>query len=121
MDREGTLVFAQRILDRFNKCHLEGPDGTVIPIRASFGFLQFPLGTTDFQSSDQWPRLIDVADRLMYLAKKRGRARSIGLVWRDGDLPHVSAKQNCKSLLRNPEAIPDAMELVELAPSIESD
>ncbi|RLE21358.1 MAG: hypothetical protein DRJ65_16205 [Acidobacteria bacterium] len=121
MDRKGTLLFAQRILDRFNKCHLEGPDGIDIPIRASFGFLQIPLGTTDFQLSDQWPRLVDLADRLMYRAKEKGRARSIGLVWRDGGLPRVSAKQNCETLLRDIEAIPEAMELVELKPSVESD
>ncbi|MEN8163549.1 MAG: GGDEF domain-containing protein, partial [Acidobacteriota bacterium] len=120
MDREGALGFAQRILDRFNNCHIEGPDGTVIPIRASFGFLQIPLGTTDFQSSDQWPRLIDVADRLMYLAKVQGRARSIGLVWGDGGLPDVSARKNCENLLRDIAMIPDSMEMVELEPSIDA-
>lgn len=119
MNRDGTLVLAQRILDRFNQCHIEGPDGTEIPIRASFGFLQIPMGTTDFQSSDRWPRLIDVADRLMYVAKERGRARSSGLVWRKGDLPEVSANRNCESLISDLKAIPDAMELVELEPSPE--
>ncbi len=93
----------------------------MIPIRASFGFLQIPLGTADFHSSDQWPRLIEVADRLMYRAKEKGRARSIGLVWRDGELPDVSARQNCDNLLRDLDAIPGAMELVELKPSVESD
>lgn len=119
MDRRGAILFAQRILDRFNNCHLERPDGTMIPIRASFGFLQFPLGTSDFHSSDRWPQLIDIADRLMYRAKEKGRARSIGLVWRNGGLPNVSAKQNFENLLGDIEAIPEAMELVELEPSIE--
>ncbi len=121
MDRKSALVFAQRVLDRFNNCRLEGPDGTLIAIRASLGFLQIPLGTTDYQTSDQWPQLIDVADRLMYLAKERGRARSVGLVWRDGGMPDVSAQQNCENLLRDIEAIPDSMELIELEPSVDSD
>ncbi len=117
MNREGALQLAQRLLDRFNDCGIPGPDGTHIPIRASFGFLQIPLGTTDFQTSDQWPRLIDVADRLMYRAKERGRTRSIGLVWRDCVLPEVSATQNCENLLRDIESVPDSMELVELLPT----
>lgn len=119
LDRKGAVQLAQRVLDRFNGCRLEGPAGTMIPIRASFGFLQIPLGTTDFLSSDHWPRLIDLADRLLYLAKERGRARSIGLVWQDDTQQDVSERESIQSALSDPEDIPEALELVELEPSID--
>lgn len=117
MTREGALVLAQRILDRINRCSLKSTEGTEIFIRASVGFLQFPLGTTDFQSSSQWPRLIDVADRLMYLAKERGRARAVGLVWRHCGFPEVSARQTCESLIADLGDLPEGMELVEFEPN----
>jgi len=116
-DREGTLQFAQRVLDRFNSFQITTHDGTVIPIRASFGFLQIPLGTTTFLPTERWSAMIDIADRLMYRAKERGRGRSVGLVWRKVARQAVSEQQTMKSILNGSDTISDALETVELVPT----
>jgi hypothetical protein len=61
--------------------------------------------------------MIDIADRLMYRAKERGRGRSVGLVWRKVARQTVSEQQTMKSVLNGSDTIPDALETVELVPT----
>ncbi len=81
LDRSGAIGLAQRVLDCFSERTIDLPRGSTVALSASFGFVQIPLGLSGQLSGEQWQRYIDLADRLLYIAKNRGRGRALGLVW----------------------------------------
>jgi two-component system cell cycle response regulator len=62
------LMVAERLRTRLEGLSVRAPDGSVIPVTASFGVAQWDRG----ESADA---VIDRADQAMYAAKKAGRNR----------------------------------------------
>ena len=117
LNSDGAVQFMQRLLDRFSWCRINPADGSRIDLRASLGFTQIPLGTTDFLPGSDWQSLVEVADRLMYLAKQQGRGRCCGLVWATEGVPDFSEQEAVSRFLADPEAPPPGMKRVTLLPS----
>lgn len=115
-NRDGAVQIVQRLLDRFNTCSMEDEGLAEVAIRASFGFIQLPLGTLDFQPSGEWSDLVDLVDRLMYQAKRAGRGRAFGVVWRREIRAELSEVETVQALNDDLDALPDPLELVELLP-----
>jgi len=114
VNMRGALTVARRLLHRLADTSITAPDGTVIRLPASLGFLQFPLGTEGFLSGDRWPVLLDLADRLLYLAKSRGRRRACGIVWAPGAIPIFTEEEVFERLAADVLAPPESLEFVEI-------
>ena len=118
LDRTGAIGLAQRVLDCFSERTIGLPRGSTVALSASFGFVQIPLGLSGQLSGKQWQRYIDLADRLLYIAKNRGRGRALGLVW-SPNADNLQAEHDVVVKASNdPLHPPDAFELVELRPRI---
>lgn len=81
VDRDGVATFVRRLMDAVAGCRVETDDGAAAVVTVSVGFAPYPLGFTDPLRGEHWTRLVDLADRQLYLAKQRGRDRACGLVW----------------------------------------
>lgn len=81
------------------------------------GFLPYPLAADRPLDPSRWPLLVDAADRLMYLAKQRGRARACGVVrvWRSP--PTGDDEELLRRLSGEPAAPPAGLDLVEVLAS----
>jgi len=68
--------------------------GTDIRVTASIGYAPMPLSASDAAAG--WEHALDLADRALYEAKKRGRNRAVGVAGseslRDGTLVEVDAE-----------------------------
>jgi diguanylate cyclase (GGDEF)-like protein len=79
VDADGARRFARRMLADLAGLRIELASGHLAGVRASIGFVPYPLVTRGFLATDEWPLLVRAADRLMYLAKSRGGSRACGL------------------------------------------
>jgi diguanylate cyclase (GGDEF)-like protein len=91
-----------------------GRRGEAVRVTASVGFCPYPLGQTDGLLREQWNRIVDLADALLYLAKRNGRARACGLVRRGDSIPRYSEQDILRALLQDPRQTPPSLEFVEL-------
>ncbi len=114
VDRRGTLRVVRRLLHRLADTSISTPDGTPVSLPASLGFLQYPLGVEGFLTGDRWPALLELVDRLLYLAKSRGRGRACGIVWSGGAESIYTEVETLERLASDPLHPPDPLEFVEI-------
>ncbi len=114
VDTRGALTIARRLLHRLADTSISAPDGTSVRLPASLGFFQFPLGTEGFLNGGRWPALLDLADRLLYLAKSRGRRRACGIVWSSGAIPIFTEEEVFERLARDLLKPPEPLEFAEI-------
>jgi diguanylate cyclase (GGDEF)-like protein len=112
VDPVGARQFARRLLDAIAAATLSLESGPMLSLSASIGFLPYPLGNRSFLPTGEWPRLIEAADRLMYLAKQRGRARACGLQWRPNVPDEVDELSTLATLMADPEHPGTSLELI---------
>jgi diguanylate cyclase (GGDEF)-like protein len=115
VDRDGLLSLGHRLLHHVAASAIEVPGHPSLPITASVGFVPYPLSARPPDDELRWPDLLDAADRLMYLAKERGRARACGVVWRDDTLANEAPADVLHAILEHPTRPIAGLEPVEVA------
>ncbi len=114
VDRAGLSSLALRLGETVAALAVAvGPDEVVRP-SVSIGFVPYPLGRSDHLPTGDWSRLLDAADKLLYLAKMHGRSRACGRLWRPGVRPPASEEETIETLLRYPQDDHPGLELVEM-------
>ena len=114
IDRPGVTALAIRLLDGLARTRLHLPSGDIVELTASVGFVPYPLTFAHPLAAAQWPVLLDAADRLLYLAKERGRRRACGIGWLPGLLPDLAEEAALRAILADPTTPPDGFQLIEL-------
>ena len=114
LDRTGAVALARRLMEVIAAAQLQGRDGTAIHATVSLGFCPYPLAGSGMLSSGSWGRLVELADRLMYEAKRRGRARACGLVYSPAPRRGIDEREVVERLLTDPSAPAPGLELLEL-------
>lgn len=114
VDRAGVLALAHKLLTTVAATRVPVPDGVELALSASVGFVLHPLTTEQPLDGADWRSLVDAADRLMYLAKERGRGRACGVRWGADIPPHGSGREVLQRIQRDPANPPDGLELVEV-------
>jgi diguanylate cyclase (GGDEF)-like protein len=71
-------VIAQRIRERIGGQPFVLPNGTLLPITVSIGYAPLPF-FQDLPQHLDWSEVLHLADGALYLAKHRGRNRSVGV------------------------------------------
>jgi diguanylate cyclase (GGDEF)-like protein len=115
VDREGLQKLARRLGETVAALAVAvAPDGVVSP-SVSIGFVPYPLGRSDHLRTGEWSRLLEAADKLLYVAKMRGRGQACGRLWRPGVLSPASEEETLEALIRYPQDDHPGLELVEMS------
>jgi diguanylate cyclase (GGDEF)-like protein len=114
VDRSGASRLARRLLVAIANTTVTVDGETTCSVTGSIGFLCYPLAVDGLVDPREWRLLVDLADRLMFEAKQRGRARACGLVWLEGARPETSEAEAVSHVLTNPSQPPAGMEFVEI-------
>jgi diguanylate cyclase (GGDEF)-like protein len=80
VERSAVRALVGRLLRQIAATRIQ-LDGESLEISASIGFVTYPITRAEALPGKEWSVLVDAADRLMYAAKQRGRARGFGVVW----------------------------------------
>ena len=107
VDRATVSVLARRVLERIAATTAETAGGDTVTITASIGYVRYPLASDHPIPPHRWSQLLDIADRLMYLAKQRGRRRAIGLAWH-GESPVLLGETEILRSIQNDPTRPIA-------------
>jgi diguanylate cyclase (GGDEF)-like protein len=104
-DRDEAPLMAERIRKAIEQNPFKLKDDTILHKTCSIGFACFPF-LRDHPMELSWEQVIDVADHALYVAKKSGRNRSVGLATnvstQDANL-HKRIIGNLKELVDNKE------------------
>jgi diguanylate cyclase (GGDEF)-like protein len=114
VDRQSSLTLVRRLLSVITATEVTLSSGEQVSVTASAGFVPYPISLRDPLSSDDWKELVDAADRYMYLAKDRGRARAYGLVAAESSSPEIGEREVLASIQENPLEPIAGFELVEV-------
>lgn len=114
MHREGLTTLAPKLLQVINGLNVTGTGGATVPIRASLGFVPYPLIRRGSMSPEEWPMLIELVSRMVGLAKRRGGGRGYGLVWAPTYQEEQDEAALLAALLLNPTVRAEGIELVEV-------
>ncbi|MCU0291296.1 MAG: GGDEF domain-containing protein [Thermoanaerobaculaceae bacterium] len=114
MHREGLAALAAKILQAVGEVRVTGADGSAVPIRASLGFIPYPLIRRGSMSPEEWPLLVELARRVVLLAKRHGGGRGCGLVWAGTYQEEQDEAAVLASLLADPTVKIEGLELLEL-------
>ncbi|MGV8038787.1 MAG: GGDEF domain-containing protein [Thermoanaerobaculaceae bacterium] len=115
MHREGLATLAPKLLQVVNGLSVTGAGGGPVPIRASLGFVPYPLIRRGSMSPEEWPLLVELVSRMVGLAKRHGGGRGYGLVWAPTYQEEQDEADLLAALLVNPMAQAEGIELVEIA------
>jgi diguanylate cyclase (GGDEF)-like protein len=80
LNRQGVLEVANRLLEEIALLRIAGPGLPAVAVTPSIGFTAYPFRRDRLLHSAQWSLLVQMADRYLYLAKERGKARACGLL-----------------------------------------
>lgn len=97
-DREEAPLMAERIRKNIEKHDFILPDGKVLKKTCSIGFACFPF-LPNYPLELSWEQVIDIADHALYVAKKSGRNRSVGLI-ANADTTHEQLHHRISSDLK---------------------
>lgn len=114
MHREGLATLAAKLLQVVNGLSVTGAGGGAVPIRASLGFVPYPLIRRGSMSPEEWPLLIELVSRMVGLAKRHGGGCGYGLVWAPTYQEEQDEADLLAVLLVNPTARAEGIELVEV-------
>ena len=113
-DRYGLESLADRLQMAITRVQVSLLSEVTLSLTASGGFVAHPLSGRGLLSSEDWPLLVEAADRLMYLAKARGRERTCGIVSRADEPNPVDQREILKAIINNlEEGPPNGTDLVE--------
>jgi len=113
-DRKGAEVLARRLLTAVAAKGVPLAEGGELRLTASLGFVQYPLAVSRPLASEDWLLLVEIADRLMYLAKARGRARGYGLLAAVDGVAPASERELIAAALAAPAEPSAGLDLVEI-------
>ncbi|HPS79938.1 MAG TPA: GGDEF domain-containing protein [Thermoanaerobaculaceae bacterium] len=116
MPREGLTALATKILQKVGGVRAAGVNGPSVAVRASLGFVPYPLIRRGSMSPEEWPLLVELASRVVGLAKQHGGNRACGLVWAGTYQEEQDEPGILTTLLTNPEAKVEGLDLLELTP-----
>lgn len=114
MHREGLSAFAIKLLQAACTATAAGKQGATVPIRASLGFVPYPIIRRGSMSPEEWPLLVELLSRMVGLAKARGGGRGYGLLWAPTYQEEQDEASLLAALLLNPTARAEGIELVEI-------
>jgi diguanylate cyclase (GGDEF)-like protein len=114
VDRVGVEILACKLLATVAATRVPLPGGGDLALSASVGFVLHPLTAGLPPDGAEWRSLVDAADRLMYLAKERGRRRACGVRWATELPPPGSGRGALERVQREPVTPPEGLELVEV-------
>jgi len=114
IDGTGARHLAQRLLRKIEEVSVPGPHDEPIRVTASAGLIRYPLALNHQLPNQRWHELLEAADRLLYLAKQRGRARALGLLWPPGPTAPCSETEVLRQILEDPANLDCGLELVEI-------
>jgi diguanylate cyclase (GGDEF)-like protein len=86
-------LMAQRILDTFRAAPFDLGDGSSLRQSCSIGWAPFPWVPDGSSGSPSpgWEAVVDLADRALYVAKREGRDRAVGVLPLQGSKPTEKA------------------------------
>lgn len=114
MHREGLTALAAKILQVVGDVRVAAADGPEILAKASLGFIPYPLIRRGSMSPEEWPLLVELARRMMRLAKRQGGGRGCGLVWTGTYQEEQDEAGVLAALLVNPTVNVEGLGLLEL-------
>jgi diguanylate cyclase (GGDEF)-like protein len=114
MHREGLTALAAKILQAVGEVRVTGADGSTLHVGASLGFIPYPLIRRGSMSPEEWPLLVELAGRVMRLAKQRGGGRGCGLVWAGTYQEEQDEPRALAALLADPTVKVEGLELLEV-------
>lgn len=104
----------KRILRNFSAMEMNAIIEFPERLNASIGFVLYPIGTGEFVSTEDWKLILDIADRMLYLAKKKGGARAVGLVWDSAYPADFSEAKLVNRIIRFSEEKIPGIKIIEL-------
>ena len=114
LDRQGVLEVANRLLEEISLLRIAGPGLPSIAVTPSIGFIAYPFRSDGLLHSSQWSLLVQLADRYLYLAKERGKARACGLLIDPAKACEDAEQELVRRLLADPGAPPPGLAFHEV-------
>lgn len=121
LDATGMQQLAARLMNAVAATPFASDGRGRIHLTTSVGFVPYPLGQRSFLDRDQWQQLVELADRALYVAKARGRARACGIVWQDDIPPSLSEAAILQAVLDDPEHPPAGLTFAEVTLPVDHD
>jgi diguanylate cyclase (GGDEF)-like protein len=118
VDAAGVTQLARHLLEAVAATRVRLESGEDVALTASIGFVSYPLSGSSFLPSSEWLRLVEAVDRLLYLAKMRGRARACGLRWSAHGGAELGEEAMLDAIIADPETSPPGLEsITEVLPT----
>jgi diguanylate cyclase (GGDEF)-like protein len=114
LDRKGVLEVAGRLVEEIAHLRISGPGQPAVAVTPSVGFVAYPFRRDCLLASSQWGLLVQAADRYLYLAKERGRARACGVVVAGAGEDGVTEEETVRRVLASPHDPPSGLEFHEV-------
>lgn len=109
--REEAPLMAERIRKAVAAHEFMLPDGTVLRKTCSMGFACYPF--LDGKPSElSWEHVVDVADRALYVAKRSGRNRTVGIM-ASATTPHENLYEKIQYNLKEMITMGDLIAVVQ--------
>lgn len=113
VNRQGLLEVVRRLLAE--TAGIPAGEGTQAQVTVSMGFLAYPLSAGAHLAPKEWMSLFQIADQLMYKAKREGKARACGIVGSHWSVPRISETSLLEALSEDVTHPPHGLDLIHLA------